>query len=376
MARELPSSFRKLPAAERRALLAEWFAPELSAPDSDLDRADVLVENAFGWHRLPLGLVPNFPVNGRLYHVPLATEEPSVIAAAAFAGRILARGGGLEAEADPNVIRGQLFLEGADPERWPEAEPQLAAAAAEALQSMERRGGGYRGLGMERLPETQVTALTILADVCDAQGANALNTVLERLAPLAESLLGGRRLMAILSNNSPERLARARFRVGMEHLARAGLSGPEMARRLELASRVAHESVDRAVTHNKGILNGISALALATGNDTRALEAAVHAWASRSGRYLPLSRYRVVAGALEGEVELPLPLATVGGGTRTLPSTAAVWSLLGVENARELRAVAAALGLAQNFAALAALCAEGIQQGHMRLHQRRLGPEG
>ncbi len=371
MAGELPPSFRKMPAQRRREVLLQLYPQSDTEPTQDLDWADRLVENAFGWRPLPLGLVPDFPVNGKTYHLPLATEEPSVIAAASFSGRMLARHGGIRAEATPAILRGQLFLEGADFGRWPEVRVRIQDLAAEGLVSMSRRGGGLRKVEGEQLANG-LTLLTFWVDVCDAQGANVVNTLLEGLVPKTEELLGGKRLMAILSNNSPERLGRAEFSIPIEHLARSGFSGPEMARRLCLASEAAQLSTDRAVTHNKGIMNGVTALALATGNDTRALEAAVHAYAARNGGYQPLSRYRSENGQLIGMLEMPLPLATVGGGTRSLPQSGLIWDILGITRATELMEVAAALGLAQNFAALMALCAEGIQSGHMKLHQRRL----
>lgn len=374
VAKELSSSFRKGTARQRREVLLNLYPCPDPGPSDDLDWADNLVENAFGWHHLPVGLVPNFCVNGKTYHLPLATEEPSVIAAASFSARLLARFGGLNAEADAAILRGQLFLEGGDPSRWSEVSEEVQRLAHESLASMNRRGGGLKKAELETLREG-LTLVTFWVDVCDAQGANAMNTLLEGLAPKLETLLGGRRLMAILSNNSPERLGRASFSIPIDQLGRSGLSGPDMARRICLASEAAQLSSDRAVTHNKGIMNGVTALALATGNDTRALEAAVHAWASRSGRYQPLSRYRIQDDKLLGQLEMPLPLATVGGGTRSLPYSNLIWEILGIRKARELMEVAAALGLAQNFAALMALCAEGIQGGHMRLHQRRLQPE-
>jgi hydroxymethylglutaryl-CoA reductase len=372
---DLPPSFRKLTATQRHdAILKALQLTEIQT-EFDLEWADRLVENAFGWHHLPMGLVPNFIVNGRSYQVPLVTEEPSVIAAVSYVAKILERVGGIKAESTPSLIRGQLFLEGANAERWDEARSELINLAEAGLSRMTHRGGGLRMIQHEVLPQSRLFLITFLVDVCDAQGANAMNSLLEELSPHAERLLGGRRLMAILSNNSPERLGRASFAIPVGHLARGPFSGEQMAQRLCLAWEAARECVDRAVTHNKGIMNGITALALATGNDTRALEAAVHCYASRSGRYQPLSSYQVVDDHLKATIQLPLPLATVGGGTQALPSSNLVWKILGITKAQELMELAAALGLAQNFAALMALCGEGIQHGHMQLHQKRLKTE-
>lgn len=209
-------------------------------------------------------------------------------------------------------------------------------------------------------------------DVRDALGANLVNTVGELLRPVAEQISGGTCLMSILTNASEQRLATAEFRVPVRTLARAGFSGEEMARRVVKAASIAQVDTERAVTHNKGIMNGITALALATGNDTRALEAAVHRYAAKDGRYRALSTYKVVEDQLYGAFSAPIALATVGGATDVHPCCQAALRLLGSPGAAELAAIAASLGLAQNFAALHALCAEGIQRGHMNLHASRM----
>lgn len=372
----LSSGWRKRPFAERAAELAQVWpnaAALVEGPPADL--AEVMVENAVGTWALPLGLVTDFPVNGGAYTLPLATEEPSVIAAANHAGRLIGRGGGLSAEADPSLMSAEVFLEGTDlgaADRILAAEAELAALVAPTLASMSRRHGGWRGLQVRLLPETGVLAVVFTLDVVDALGANLLNSVAEEMSPRLESLSGGRKVMAILTNNCHQRRARAGFRLPFSGLAKPGLEGAEAARRVVLASRIAEEDPDRAVTHNKGIMNGITALALATGNDTRALEAAVHTYAARDGRARPLSRYRLDEGHLVGEIELPLGLATVGGAVGFHPQAQAALALLGRPGARQLSALAAALGLAQNLAALLALTGEGIQRGHMALHQKRI----
>lgn len=374
----LPSQFRKLPAAERQKL---YFAP-LDALDQpagsagvDLSLADVLVENAVGYFHLPLGVVPDFPVNGKSWNIPLATEEPSVIAAAAYAGKILAQHGGLSAEAEPSLMKAEVFIEDsqlAPSEFLREFRSSLEEVLAPLLESMTARGGGLKDIIVRRLPVTGVLLVQVLVDVCDAMGANLLNSLAEKIAPRIEEWTGGRRLMAILSNNAEHRLARARFSLPVAALSKNGLSGEEMARRIELAWKVAGEDPDRAITHNKGIMNGITALGLATGNDTRALESSVHVYAHRTGVCKPLSTYHYEEGVLTGEIELPLALAVVGGAMGTHPQAAANLKALGNPSARELAALGAALGLAQNFAALFALTGEGIQKGHMALHARRL----
>ena len=323
---------------------------------------------------VPLGVASGLVVNGRNYEVPLATEEPSVVAAASYAASVAGRAGGFTAGASDPVMRAQVFLEGPAADAGSRLEAHRAALEAEArghLASMERRGGGLRGLTLGRLEGLDVAVVRLDVDVRDALGANLLNTLAEALTPALERALGGKKLMAILSNDASLRPAWAEVSLPAAALAKPGYPGPEMARRIALASAVAQADPQRAVTHNKGIMNGISALALATGNDTRALEAAVHAFAGASGVYRGLSRWTVAGDRLEGRIDVPLALATVGGSAGIHPTARMALQLLGNPGAPALCAVAAALGLAQNFAALFALASEGIQRGHMALHVRR-----
>lgn len=376
----LPAGFRKLPLTERRRLLLELLDPPAEVgiffqnQNRDLDLCEAMVENAVGYMEIPLGLVLGLPVNGREWNLPLATEEPSVIAAATFAGRLLKKGGGLEAEASEPVMEAQVFLESCakdTPERLQACKSEIEAALRSALASMEARGGGLRGLSWNQSPSGDLWEVSFFVDVRDAMGANLLNTAAEKVSPLLEKITGGRRLMAILSNDGTGRLAQASFRLPFAALAKSDVSGEEMARRLVVAGEVAQWEPKRAITHNKGILNGLSALALATGNDTRAVEAAAHAWAARGGCYRGLSTYSIAGDFLEGRLELPVTLATVGGAMGFHPGAELALGILGRPSARELSALGAALGLAQNFAALYALTAEGIQSGHMALHSRR-----
>jgi len=237
---------------------------------------------------------------------------------------------------------------------------------------MRRRGGGYRGLQASRSGETGLVRVDLRIDVRDAMGANVLDGAAERAAGALEAMSGGRRLMCILSNDAGERRAGASFQIPASRLARAGFPGEEVARRIELASRVAASDPSRAVTHNKGVMNGISALALATGNDTRALEAGVHFWAAREGPYHSVTKLSREGSGLRGRIELPLALGAVGGSVGVQPSTALALRLLGRPDGNRLSRIAAALGLAQNFAALFALVTEGVHAGHMRLHARKL----
>ena len=379
---ETPSpALRKLTLAQRRQWLTDsvnFDAQEAECFLADLwghELADVLVENSVGWFKLPLGIVSALVVNGVSHEVPLVTEEPSVIAAASYAARLLGKAGGLQATASPPVMRSQVFLEGAGPgaqETLEKHRAGLEAQARELLGSMERRGGGFRGLSVKLLPELNCLAVNLDVDVRDALGANLLNSLAEALTPALETAFGGRKILAILSNDASRRLATATFRLPVASLAKPGFAGPEMARRLVLAAEIAQHEPQRAVTHNKGIMNGVAALALATGNDTRALEAAVHSWASNSGTYRGLSTYRVEDGFLKGTLTMPVALATVGGSTQSLPLARVALKLLEVTSSQELCEIAVALGLAQNFAALFALAGEGLQRGHMALHARRV----
>lgn len=381
----LPDGFRKLAPTERKALWERLYfdgaeaAAAGNAGAEALELSDLLVESAVGALTLPLGIAQGFLIDGRRYDLPLAVEEPSVIAAAGYAAHIVAGGGGFITEADEPLMESYVYLDGVSAAGEARlgsegAEARIRAALGAIQGSLERRGGGYRGRRVYRLPETGLVALELSVDVRDAMGANILNTAAETVKPLAEELSGGTALMCILSNASPRRLARARFELPLAALApyTRGFSAEEAARRVVLAWRLANEDPSRAVTHNKGIMNGVASFAQATLNDTRAVEAAAHAWAARSGRLRSLSRYEVTDGSLRGSIELPLALGAVGGSVDLHPAGKAALRLLGNPDSRALARIAAALGLAQNFAAVLALVTGGIQKGHMRLHAARL----
>ncbi len=375
----LPRGFRRLPLAERRAALAAALGSELppgltgDAETSSL--ADLLVENAVGAFPIPLGLATGFRVDGQELVVPLATEEASVVAAASYAARLLADGhdgAGIRTEADPPIATVQLFLERPrdDAETAVRgAQAEIAALVDAAVATLVRRGGGFRALAVQRIGGTLKVEIDV--DVRDAMGANKVNTAGEAARALLERLTGGRLLMAIVTNASRRALVRATGQVACARLARDGYSGAEVAQRIVRAAAIAAADHDRAVTHNKGVLNGIAALAQATGNDTRAVEAAAHGWAAGAG-YAPLTRYHVAADALHCRLECPLPLGTVGGAVGLHPVSRLALRMLGNPDSRRLAAIAAAVGLAQNLAALRALVTEGIQHGHMRLHAERL----
>ena len=376
----LPRGFRRLPLAERRAALAAALGcelpPGLTGDAETSALADLLVENAVGSFPVPLGLATGFRVDGQELTIPLATEEASVVAAASYAARLLADGhdgAGIRTQADPPIATVQLFLE----QIRDDAETGVAAAQTEiatlvdaAVATLVERGGGFRALALERVRDTLKVEIDL--DVRDAMGANKVNTAGEAARPLLERLTGGRLLMAIVTNASRRALVRATGQMPCDRLGRDGYSGAAVAQRIVRAAAIAAADHDRAVTHNKGVLNGIAALTQATGNDTRAVEAAAHGWAASGAGYAPLTRYHVAGGTLHCRLECPLPLGTVGGAVAVHPVSRLALRMLGNPDSRRLAAIAAAVGLAQNLAALRALVTEGIQHGHMRLHAERL----
>ncbi len=376
--------FHRHDLAERRALLraSVAFEPEewesMSSTPLVQDISDAMVESAVGCAPIPLGIAEGFLVDGEETAVPMAVEEPSVIAAAAFAARLVRGAGGFRTWATDPVMRAQVFLEGVTAEgehRLHVCGPRVKEHLAACLASLEKRGGGFRGVQAARLSASGAVRVDILIDVRDAMGANRLNTAAELARPLLEETSGGRALMAILSNEARDRLAGAECRLPFSRLdlgLPAGMDGRECARRIAAAAAIAREDPSRAVTHNKGIMNGITAVALATMNDTRAVEAGAHAWASRAGRYAGLSEWAADGGELVGRLELPLALASVGGSVGFHPAARASLRILGFPGGTRLSRIAAAVGLAQNLAALHALVTHGIQKGHLRKHAARL----
>ena len=383
------SGFYQQTLPERLAVTARWAGltdQDLAALHAGLavEQADRMVENALGLFALPLGLGVNFLVNGRDYLIPMAVEEPSVIAAVSNAARLARAGGGFQAGSSEPVMIGQVqLLDVPDPQQAEQAvlaaQQELAALIDPLHPSIVRAGGGLRGVEVRHLPDTPAGPMTIvhlLLDCRDAMGANAVNTAAEAAAPLLESLTGGRAKLRILSNLSDRRLAWATCRIPVSVFANENLEGIEVARGIAEANAFAWADPYRAATHNKGIMNGIDPVAIATGNDWRALEAGAHAYAARDGQYRALTDWRVAGGddepVLAGRIELPLAVGIVGGATKVHPAAQVALKILGVASARELAEVMAAVGLAQNLSALRALAAEGIQRGHMALHARHV----
>tara|TARA_Y100001954_G_C15811985_1_gene605642 strand:+ start:1515 stop:2795 length:1281 start_codon:yes stop_codon:yes gene_type:complete len=359
----------------------------------EVEKADLMVENVVGIFGLPLGLAPNFLLDGEPVVVPMAVEEPSVVAACAHVAKLLGGSGGMTTQASASLMTGQVqildYPETVDLEQLVrENQARLVSEANRFCPGLYRRGGGCQKVSVHRLDplppdhphyvadEVRMGVLHFTIDCLDAMGANAVNTVVEGVAPLVEELTQGRVLLRILSNLSDQRLAKARFEIPVEHLNMPGVSGSEVAAGVVAAYRFAAIDPYRAATHNKGIMNGIDAVAIATGNDWRALESGVHAFAARAGRYSSLSRYALGQNGktLIGEIELPLAVGTVGGSTQFHPSVVVARQLMGemAASSERLARVMAAVGLAQNFAAIKALATEGIQKGHMRLHARQI----
>jgi hydroxymethylglutaryl-CoA reductase len=381
------SGFYQLDVADRAARVGEWAdldAAEqavLAGAGLTLEQANQMIENVAGLHALPLGIAANFTVNGRDYLVPMAIEEPSVVAAASYMARIVREAGGFDAFATDPVMIGQMQLLDV-PDLWAarfsllQQRDRLLDVANRVDPVVVRLGGGARDIEVRVLPHTAAGPMLVvhlLFDVRDAMGANAVNTAVEALAPLVEEISGGRVHLRILSNLADHRLARARCTIAPRLLAFDDYEGERVVQGIVEACAFAAADPYRATTHNKGIMNGIDAVALACGQDWRAIEAGAHAYAARDGRYTSLSTWtRDAAGNLVGTLELPLAVGTVGGATRVHPGARVALKILDTSATGELAAVMAAVGLAQNLGALRALATEGIQRGHMALHARQV----
>ncbi|MEH6717491.1 MAG: hydroxymethylglutaryl-CoA reductase, degradative [Aurantimonas endophytica] len=344
-------------------------------------RANGMIENVIGTFQLPLGIATNFTINGRDYLVPMVVEEPSVVAAASYMARIARDNGGFQTSSTAPVMRAQVQLVGiTDPHgarsKLLAAREQILAIANSRDALLIKLGGGCKDIEVHVFPQTArgpMVVLHLLVDVRDAMGANAVNTMAEAVAPTVAELTGGTVRLRILSNLADQRLARARVRIPEQSLATKEFSGRRMIDGILEAYELAVIDPYRAATHNKGIMNGIDPVIVATGNDWRAIEAGAHAYAARSGSYTSLSTWEVDGeGALVGTIEMPMAVGLVGGATKTHPAAQAALKVLGVKTAQELAEVTVAVGLAQNMAALRALATEGIQRGHMALHARNI----
>ena len=338
------------------------------------DLADRLIENVVGIHGLPLGIAANFQINGRDYLIPMAIEEPSVVAAASHAAKLVRNAGGFTASADAPLMIGQVQIVGIN--EVDTARQKIVAARDEIIELANKNstlvpfGGGVRDFEIRTFPQTRVGPMIVLhliVDVRDAMGANSVNTACETIAPFLERLTGGRVVLRILSNLADKRLARASCKVKKEDI------GADVVRNIVEAQTMAEIDPYRATTHNKGIMNGIDAVVVATGNDWRAIEAGAHAYAARRGQYRALTTWdRDANGDLVGSLELPIVSGILGGTVNAHPLAKIALKILGVKTAPEFASVLACVGLAQNLGALRALAAEGINRGHMALHARQI----
>ena len=385
--------FYKLSVTDRLDRLDEW--QPLSAEDKaalrtqglPLEKADMMVENVVGTFDMPLGVAVNFQINGIDHIVPMAIEETSVVAAAGNAAKLVRDNGKLTAECAATVMEGQIQLTDlADIDQAAKAidvaKERLLALANEQDRTLVSLGGGAKDLYWRKL-ETESGPMLIVhlaVDVCDAMGANAVNTMVETLGPIIEEMAKGNRHCQIITNYCDQSLVRARFEAKVDCLKWGTFNGRQVAERIVRAYHFADADPYRATTHNKGVMNGIDGILIATGNDWRAVEAACHAYAARTGRYRSLTRYHIEDDQLIGEIEIPVAVGLVGGVTKLHPGAAAVLKMMGVKSRREFAQIIASAGLLQNFAAIRALVTDGIQKGHMSLHARNVacfaGAEG
>ncbi|MDQ8032024.1 MAG: hydroxymethylglutaryl-CoA reductase, degradative [Bordetella sp.] len=381
-------NFRALAPAERLAALAARcdLTPDeqaLLANPGALDpaRADGMIENVIGTFELPLGVAGNFQINGQDVLVPMAVEEPSVVAAASYMAKLARAGGGFQTSSTRPLMRAQVQVLGlGDPQGARLAllaeRERIEARANERDRVLIGLGGGCQDIEVQVFPDTPrgpMLVLHLIVDVRDAMGANTVNTMAEAVAPLIEEITGGRVRLRILSNLADLRLSRARVRLTPQTLDTPERSGAEIIEGVLDAYVFAAVDPYRAATHNKGIMNGIDPVIVATGNDWRAIEAGAHAYACRDGRYTSLTHWeKDASGALVGTLEMPMPVGLVGGATKTHPLARLALKIMGVQSAQALGEVAVAVGLAQNLGALRALATEGIQRGHMALHARNI----
>ena len=384
------SGFYKLSPGERLKIVREYAG--LSEEEAELlcrtgalelEQANRMIENVIGTTELPLGMATNFLINGRDYLIPMAIEEPSVVAAASNAAKMVRERGGFNTESTPPIMIGQIQLvDVKNPtearEKILEAKEQILEMANEQDPVLVKLGGGAKDVEVRVLTTNlgPMTIIHLLVDVRDAMGANVINTMCEAVAPFIEELTRGRVFLRIVSNLATYRLAKARA-----VFAKEALGGGEVVDGVIQAYAFAAADPYRCATHNKGVMNGVIAVALATSNDTRALESGAHAYAAIGGSYKPLTRWeRTADGDLLGRIELPVAVGTIGGATAVHPIAKICRKILGVQSARELGEIMAAVGLAQNLAAMRALATDGIQRGHMKLHARNIavmaGAEG
>ena len=343
--------------------------------------ADGMIENVIGRFELPLGIATNFQINGKDYLIPMAVEEPSVVAAASYMAKLARSSGGFEAYSDRPIMRAQIQIMGIQDlqtakERILKHKSELINAANEKDSTLVSLGGGCEDIEVhlfEDTPSGPMLILHLLVDVRDAMGANTVNTMAEYIAPKVEKISQGQVRLRILSNLADKRLATASVKIASSQFETPDYNGNEVIKGILEAASFAAVDPYRAATHNKGIMNGIDPVVVATGNDWRAIEAGAHAYAAITGHYKSLTHWSSPNGReLVGKITIPMAVGLIGGATKTHPTARAALALLGVKSSMELAQVIAAVGLAQNLAALRALATEGIQRGHMTLHARNI----
>ncbi len=382
------AGFYKMPVDERKAKINELF--DLTEEEKEVlfgneslpkEIADKMIENVIGTFSLPLGLGLNFLINDEEYMIPMVVEEASIVASASYMAKIVREAGGFKTTATERVMIGQIQVVGchnfADAKaKILEEKEMLIRAANDAYPSLISRGGGTVDLDARIINEgsskySQMLIIHLYVDTCDAMGANIINTMAESLAPVVEHLTSGKVYLRILSNLADRSLAKATCKIPEHLLASPGFSGDEVVDGIIYAYQFAATDPYRAVTHNKGIMNGIDPVIIATGNDWRATEAGAHAYAARDGQYRSMTTWsKDEDGNLIGELELPMSLGIVGGASRVHPMAKLSQKILGITSAKELAQVVVSVGLAQNLGALKALATDGIQKGHMALHSR------
>ena len=377
--------FYKLDIWERLDKLGEWFPLTtkekwlLKNETLKAEKADLMVENVIGVFGMPLAVALNFRINDKDWVIPMAVEETSIVAACGHIAKLVRENGSLTANASHAIMEGQVQLvKVPDIDRAVkdilEAKDRLLKLANKQDRTLVSLGGGAKDLTCRRLETASGPMLIIhlAVDVVDAMGANAVNTMVETLGPVLGEIAKGEVVLQIISNLCDKAIARARFEMDPACLGSKEMSGARVAERIIQAYHFADADPYRAATHNKGIMNGVDAVLLATGNDWRAVEAGMHAYAARTGRYRSLSSYRLENGKLIGEIEVPVAVGVVGGVTKLHPGVELILRLMGMPSRRELAEVIASVGLIQNLGALRALVTEGIQEGHMTLHARNV----
>lgn len=377
--------FYELPIGERQRI-AKLFASLSEKEASSISQfgaisaelTDVFIENAIGTFALPLGVATNFLINGKEILIPMAVEETSVLAAASHGAKLARSGGGFFTESCEQLMTGQVQIILREPHDFSkilgEYKTRLLQFANRGQEGLIKRGGGAKDLDWHYFSEHQMLVIHLYVDTCDAMGANIVNTMAERISMMMPELFPGCEIgLRILSNLCDRRISKAKCLIKKEALTTKEFDGSELVDRIVLAHLFAEVDPYRAATHNKGVMNGIDPVVIATGNDWRAIEAGAHSYCAKNGRYEPMTKWKKnSSGDLEGHIELPLAVGTVGGVTRLHPSAQAALKLLDQPTAQQLSEIICAVGLAQNLSALRALSSEGIQRGHMSLHRKNL----